>query len=200
MEFHNVNTPWQDVNRRNSKLWVAMNDNSKAAKNRQNFINQHGGFFTYENKNWVWTNPVKEQNGNWLKRVDTGEKIFFENLTEFGKKHGLTPVKICELLNGKRKTYKGWTAVEVRAVQERTGSREKIEEPKPQKIKILKSAIFQDKLSGQVFTVTNLKQFAEANNIDYGCIKKLASGKVKSCKNIKLYNPLEIYKESPEPK
>lgn len=200
MEYQSISTPWDDVNRKNSKLWTMMNDNSKAAKMRANFVSQHGGFFTHENGQWVWTNPVKEKNGNWLKRVDTGEKVFFESLSEFGKEHGLSSVKICEVLNGKRKSHKGWTAVEVRPVQERTGSREKLEEPKKQKIKILKSAIFQEKNTGQIITVTNLKQFAIDNNLDYGCVKKLANGKVKSCKNFKIYNPLEIYKESPEPK
>jgi hypothetical protein len=200
MEIHNLSSPWDDINRRNSKLWSMMNDNSKAAKNRAKFVQQNGGFFTQEGRYWIWTNPVKEQNGNWLKRADTGEKFFFENLTEFGKLHGLTPVKICELLNGKRKTYKGWTAVEVRPVQDRTGSREKIEEPKKQQIKVHKSAIFQNKTTGELVTVSNLKQFAESNNIDYGCIKKLSNGKVKSCKNFQLYDPLAAYKPSSEPK
>jgi hypothetical protein len=61
------------------------------------------------------------KNGYWLKRVDTGEKVFFSNMTEFGEQHGLTPVKICELLNGKRKTYKGWTANELREVKATEG-------------------------------------------------------------------------------
>lgn len=200
MEIHNIPSPWDEVNRRNSKLWSMMNDNSKAAKHRALFIQQHGGFFTQEGRYWVWTNPVKEQNGNWLKRVDTGEKVFFESLTEFGKLHGLTPVKICEVLNGKRKTHKGWTAVEVREVQERTGSREKLEEPKRQQVKVLKTAIFQNKDTSELITVSNLKEFANIHSIDYGCIKKLANGKVKSCKNFKLYDPLAAYKPSSEPK
>lgn len=191
---------WNQVNNHGSKLWTMMNDNSKAAKHRTRFVQEHGGFFTQQGRYWVWTNPVKEHNGYWLKRVDTEEKVFFENMSAFGEQHGLSAVKICELLNGKRKTYKGWTAVEVRAVKDGVGSHEKLEEPKAKKIIPVKTATFQDINTGEVFTVSNLKQFSKLNNLDYGAIKKLAQGKAKTHKNLKLYNPLEKYGVSPEPK
>ena len=133
-------------------------------------------------------------------RADTGEKVFFENMTEIGKTHGLTPVKICELLNGKRKTYKGWTAVEIREVKETVGSHVNMEEPKKKKIIPVKSVTFQNKDTGEIVNVVNLKEFSRITGLDYGNVKKLASGKVKSCKNYKLYDPLEAYKPSPEPK
>ena len=200
MAYSEEKSIWEEVNRKGSRLWISMNDNSKAAKQRALFVQQHGGFFKQEGRYWIWVNPVKEHNGNWLKRVDTGEKVFFENMTEFGKLHGLTPVKICELLNGKRKTYKGWTAVETRAVQETVGSRVKLEEPKKKKIVPVKTVVFQDKDTGEVFTVTNLKDFSRKTGIDYGSLKKLANGKAKSCKNLKLYNPIAGYQLPPEPK
>lgn len=200
MAYREEKTVWNEVNNRGTKLWTMMNDNSKASKHRARFVQEHGGFFTQEGRYWVWTNPVKEHNGYWLKRVGTEEKVFFESMTEFGEKHGLTPVKICELLNGKRKTYKGWTAVEIRAVKEGVGSHENLEEPKPKKIIPVKTATFQDINTGEIFTVSNLKQFSKLNNLDYDAVKKLARGVAKTHKNLKLYNPLEKYRESPEPK
>jgi hypothetical protein len=200
MAYREEKTVWNEVNNRGTKLWTMMNDNSKASKHRARFIQEHGGFFSQQGRYWVWTNPVKEHNGYWLKRVDTEEKVFFENMSAFGKQHGLSAVKICELLNGKRKTYKGWTAVEIRAVKEGVGSHENFEEPKPKKIIPVKTATFQDINTGEVFTVSNLKQFSKLNNLDYDAVKKLARGTAKTHKNLKLYNPLEKYGESPEPK
>ena len=177
-----------------------MNENSKAANNRNWFVQQNGGFFSKIGRQWLWTSAVKEKNGYWLKRVDTEEKVFFENMTEFGNQHGLTPVKICELLNGKRKTYKGWTAVEIREVKDGVGSHEKVKEETPKKIAITKTHIFIDMATKQQVVVPNLFQFAKANNFDYTSLKKLAKGKIKSYKNLKLYNPLEGYKDSPDTK
>jgi hypothetical protein len=200
MAYREEKTIWDQVNSRGSKLWIQMNDSSKARKHREQFIQTHGGFFKQDGRYWVWVNPVKEHNGYWLKRVDTGEKTFFENMNEFATSQGMTSVKICELLNGKRKTYKGWTAVEIRDVKETTGSHEKQKEPKKKKIIPVKTVVFQDKVTNEVFTVTNLRQFSINNGFDYNNIKSLANGRLKSVKNLKLFNPLEKYKDSPEPK
>lgn len=200
MEYREQKTIEDLVNTRGTRLWSQMNENSKGEKNRIRFVNEHGGFFTRNEKYWVWTSSVKEKNGYWLKRADTGEKVFFENMSEFGAQHGMTAVKICELMNGKRKTYKGWTAVEIREVKETVGSHEKIPEPKKTKIAITKSFIFVDTTTNQILTIPNLSQFAKNNNLDYANLKKVANGKMKSYKNLKLYNPLEKYKDSPEPK
>ena len=114
-------------------------------------------------------------------------------MTEFGEKHGLTPVKICELLNGKRKTYKGWTAVELREVHDSVGRIEKQKEEEPKKIAVTKSVTFVDSTTGQIILVPNINQFAKENNIDSNALYKLARGKIKSYKNLKVYNPLEKY-------
>lgn len=170
-----------------------MNDNSKAAKNRAAFISEHGGFFTEEPSGWIWHTPVEENNGYWLRNINTNEKVFFANMKEFGDKQGLSSVKICELLNGKRKTYKGWTAVEIRDVHESVGRIEKEKEEAPKKIAITKSAIFIDSSTGQIINVPNISQFAKMNNMDSNALYKVARGKLKSYKNLKIYNPLEKY-------
>jgi hypothetical protein len=196
MEYREQKSLEEIVNQKGTKLWIMMNDNSKSTKHRNKFVEQNGGFFIQEGKYWKWNTPVKEKNGYWLKRVDTGEKTFFENMTKFGEDHGLTAVKICELLNGKRKTYKGWTAVEIREVKDGVGSIEKLKEPKKEKIKITKGAIFQDITTGEIINVASISEFAEANNLDYANLRKLTIGKAKTYKNLKLFNPIEKYKAS----
>ena len=198
MHYEEIKTLEDQVNTQGTKLWQKMNDNSKAVKMRAMFVQEHGGFFLQEGRWWKWKSPVDERNGYWLKRVDTGEKVFFENMTEFGEKNGLSSVKICELLNGKRKTYKGWTAVEIRAVKEGQGSFKKEKKTPKQKVAITKSITLIDTTTNQVIYVTNISQFAKLNNLDYGNLKKVAAGKMKSYKNLKLFNPLEKYTESPE--
>ena len=104
--YKDIKTIEDQVNSKGSKLWTQMNDNSKATKFRAKFVQEHGGFFIEDGRYWVWKSPVEQQNGSWLKRVDTGEKTFFTNMTEFGRQNGMTAVKICELLNGKRNACK----------------------------------------------------------------------------------------------
>ena len=191
MEIHELKSIGEKVNQKGSKLWTMMNDNSRSQLNRSKFIQDNGGMFLKEGKYWIWKSPVQEKNGYWLKRVDTEEKVFFENMKEFGEKHGLTPVKICELLNGKRKTYKGWTAVEIREVKDGVGSHVKEKEKPKEKVISYNGAMFQDIVTKQVFYVENIAKFAKENNLHKSNLYKVATGRAKSYKNLKLYNPLE---------
>lgn len=191
MEINEKKSLEEQVNRRGSRLWISMNDNSRAQKNRDRFVSENGGMFIQNGRYWEWKTPVTVHNGYRLKRVDTGEECFFTSMTEFGQKNGMTPVKICELLNGKRKTYKGWTAVEIRSVKETTGSHVKEKEPEKEKIKVFNGATFKDITTGNVFYIENISKFAKENNINKSNLYKVAIGKMKSYKNLKLYNPLE---------
>ena len=94
-----------------------------------------------------------------MKRVDTGEKTFFENMTEFGKQQGMSAVKICELLNGKRKTYKGWTAVELRAVKETVGSFENVKEKEKPKVITYNGETFQNIITKEIFYIENIAEY-----------------------------------------
>lgn len=196
--YHDQKTLEDLVNSRGSKLWIQMNDNSKAQRNRELFVKNNGGLFLQQGKYWLWKSPIDEKNGYWLKKIHTEEKVFFENMSEFARIHGLTTVKICELLNGKRKTYKGWTAVEIRPVKETAGANKKEKKPKKKKLKITNSAMFVDVNTNQIINVQNIHEFAKNNNLDYANLRKLAIGKSKSYKNLKLFNPLEKYNASPE--
>ena len=191
MEIHELKTFEDEVNRRGSRYWIRMNDNSKAAAHRQQFIEEHKGFFERNGRYWVWRSPVEEKNGYWLKRVDTEEKTFFSNMKEFGEKNGLSSVKICELLNGKRKTYKGWTAVETRTIKDGVGSYVNEKPVEKQKVVSYNGATFQKIDTKEVFYIDNIAEYAKQNNIVKSNLYKVARGKMKSYKGLKLYNPLE---------
>lgn len=191
MEIKILKTLEEQVNRKNSPLWLRMNDNSKSKLFRDKFVKDNGGMFEKNGRYWVWISPIKISNGYWLKRVDTGEKVFFENMTEFGKENGLTAVKICELMNGKRKTYKGWTANELRDVKETVGSHVKEKPPEPVKVKIFEGATFQNMKTKEVFYIENISEYAKLNNFNASDLYKVARGKAKSYKGLKLFNPLD---------
>ena len=88
MEIHQIKTLEDEVNRRGSKLWTKMNDNSKSSRFREAFVNENGGFFKQDGRYWSWVSQVEVNNGYWLKRADTGEKTFFSSMKEFGEKNG----------------------------------------------------------------------------------------------------------------
>ena len=198
MEYREIKTIEDAVNKRGTKLWTQMNDNSKSERNRHRFVEEHGGCFFREGRYWVWKNEVKMQNGYWLKRVDTEEKVFFSSMTQFGMQNGLTPVKICELLNGKRKTYKGWTAVELRAVKDSVSPNVKIKEEPRKKGAITKTAVFIHMETNEIIVIDNMAQYAKERGWDHRNLYKVARGKAKSYKNLRLFNPLEQYRPSPD--
>jgi len=112
-------------------------------------------------------------------------------MSEFGRINGLSAVKICELLNGKRKTYKGWTASELREVKQSIGPNLKQkEEPKP-KVKVYNGATFQNIVTKEIFYIDNISEYAKQHGMESSNLYKVATGKAKSYKNLKLYNPLE---------
>jgi len=187
--FKEVKTLEDQVNTRGTKLWIQMNDNSKAPKFRAKFILDNGGVFIKDGNFWIWKSPIDEQNGYWLINIQTNQKEFFSNMSAWAEAHGMTAVKVCELLNGKRKTYKGWTAVELRDVKETTGSHEKVKKAKRIKVPITKETMFQHTETKQIFPVTNVAEFAKQNGLDRKALYKLASGKAKVHKNFVLYNP-----------
>jgi len=119
-------------------------------------------------------------------------------MTEFGLNNGLTPVKICELLNGKRKTYNGWTASELRDVKETDGRHVRLKEEPRKKEAITKFATLINSETNEIIHVTNINQFAKENNMDSNALYKVVRGKIKSYKNLRLFNPMEQYKPSPD--
>ena len=189
MEYHKIKSLEEIINTRGSKLWIKMNDNSRALHQRTAFTQEHGGFFIKNGREWKWIPPEDEKNGYWLKRADTGEKTFFTNMAEFAKEQGMTSGKICDLLNGTRKTYKGWTAVEIRAIKPTEGAHFKVKKVLSKKIAITKQVVFQDIITKQLIVVDNVREFAKNNNLSSKALYRVSNGRAKSHKNLILYNP-----------
>jgi hypothetical protein len=175
------------VNKRNTKLWFMMNENSRSALHREQFVQNNGGLF-YKNDRgeWMWKNDYIVKNGYWLMRQETGEKVFFENMSEFCRKNDLSIVKICEIMNGKRKSYKGWVPVEVRPVKDGVGSHKNVgENPdlKPKYEIVTQTAIFKNWATNEIVLVTNIPEFAEKIKGQQKELYLVAQGKKKFYKD-----------------
>ena len=68
---------------------------------------------------------------------------------------------------------------------------EKVEEKKPEKILITKEVIFYDRATKQKIMVKSIGEFANQYNLDKQNLYKVANGKMKSYKNLELYNPFK---------
>lgn len=190
MEYIEQKLPQEEVNRKGSKLWIQMNDNSRAKTMRESFVKQYGGFFKQVKKEWVWVSPVEQKNGFWLINMKTNTPEFFTNMGEFAKANGMTSVKVCEVLNGKRKSYKGWTALETRPVKETVGQHVKEKVQKKKKIGVPKMVNLVNIETNEVIVVANIKQFAKEHGIFPANLYKLVNGKAQTVKNFKLHTPI----------
>lgn len=196
------------VNRRNTKLWFMMNENSRSHLHREKFVQDNGGMF-YKNDRgeWMWKNDYVVKNGYWLKRKDTGEKVFFENMSEFCRKNDLSIVKICEIMNGKRKSYKGWEPVEIRAVKDGPGSHKNIGTNPANNKKyevVTQTAIFKNWVTNEIVLVNNIPEFAQKINGQKKELYLVAQGKKKSYKEWTLATsstpPANLLKKNPSKK
>ena len=113
----------EEINRRGSNTWLLCNDNSRSIIHRNEFIKQHGGIFKREGAHWKWSigysfvvikDPEKEKvevPKKWIFADDKGNQYHIDNLTEFCKQFSLSRQKIYDLMNGTRKSHKGFKFV-----------------------------------------------------------------------------------------
>jgi hypothetical protein len=100
-----------DINRKYSPTWVYCNDNSRSSYFRKKFIEEHGGLFS-KNKNNTFTWEEEK------KPISVRRKFIFEdrdgtlyvidNMYEFCKINDLTRPAMYEMIDGKRKSHKGF--------------------------------------------------------------------------------------------
>lgn len=112
------------VNTENTKLWNRFNDNSKAERNRQKFVEEHGGAFTEKNGKFYWfpNTPkniekaiskvkrpkLKSENPKArklavkvLENVMTGQLIYISNINKFCKEEGIDKDNFNKMFAGK---------------------------------------------------------------------------------------------------
>jgi hypothetical protein len=120
------------VNRRNTRIWVRMNEDAKAPYFRNQFIQKHGGKFVKEGRNWRWVEidfeklliedfekkiqefkapePVirVERGKNYVFQNKEGKEVYIKNLLEYCMDNKLVRGAMYDLMTGKRKSYKGY--------------------------------------------------------------------------------------------
>ena len=119
------------VNKRNTREWVKMNDNSKSHLNRDRFIKEHGGAFEREGKEWVWyehsvlagpkvevptivPEPVTDTRLRQARKEfvfinKDGIEFLTDNFTKFCRKNDLNKSAMYKVMNGDRNHHKGFT-------------------------------------------------------------------------------------------
>jgi hypothetical protein len=103
------------VNKPNTREWVRANGSTNSKLYREEFVNKYGGQFVKNGKSWLWEEIVDEKpqpNKLWLFTKTDGISYMVENFMEFCRLHELSKSAMYELMNGKRKSHKGFIKVE----------------------------------------------------------------------------------------
>ena len=108
----------EHVNRVNSPTWVACNDDAKSTLWRQQFVNDFGGEFV---KGRYWNLQEVQKQVEKKKTIIPKTKFFLfikeystvrvHNMNDFCRKNNYSRAAMYEVINGKRKSYKGHTYI-----------------------------------------------------------------------------------------
>ena len=103
------------VNRRNTKTWVMMNEDSRAALRRKQFVDNHGGEFIRGNRTWVWQEKLdyihdddKKISMYMFIRPD-GIRDLVENFSKYCRENELNKSTMFAVMRGSRSHHKGYT-------------------------------------------------------------------------------------------
>lgn len=105
-----------EINKKNSSTWVACNDDSKSIKYRKDFLHTFGGEFVKIRSGYLWRlkqKPVPVYVPfRLLKFLDPNKKVLeIDHMTEFCILNKLNRAAMYEVMSGKRKSHKGYTAI-----------------------------------------------------------------------------------------
>jgi hypothetical protein len=102
----------EEVNKRNSLTWTACNDDSRSGIWRKLFLESFGGKFTREGRYWIWDENKKQEVPRkcWIFSKENKE-VRIINFLEYCKDNNLSRSAMYEVMNGKRRQYKGYTFV-----------------------------------------------------------------------------------------
>lgn len=122
----------EQVNKRNTRVWVKMNEDAKSPYFRNQFVKNHGGKFLKEGRYWKWIEVdfekiliedfekkiqdfkppepvVKVERGkSYVFQDREGKEVHIKNLLDFCMENKLVRGAMYDLMSGKRKTYKGY--------------------------------------------------------------------------------------------
>jgi hypothetical protein len=121
----------EHVNRKNTRIWVRMNEDSRSSYFRDKFVKEHGGQFVKDGRYWKWIEldfeqMIKEHFEQLMKNFEmpapvvtkergkayvfkkNNEEVHIQNLLEYCMDNNLMRSAMYDLMNGKRKSYKGY--------------------------------------------------------------------------------------------
>jgi len=96
----------ENVNKRNTRTWVKMNDDAGSKKHRNIFCKQYGGEFNKIGRYFQWEEFEKEPEKRITVFEREGEVFEVSNVMEFCREHNLTKSALYEVVSGKRKQHK----------------------------------------------------------------------------------------------
>lgn len=97
-----------DVNKKNTRTWVKVNEDSRAKINRDYFCKSFGGEFKQIGKNFQWEDIQQEPEKRIMVFERNGEVFEVSNIMEFCREHKLTKSALYEVVSGKRKHHKNF--------------------------------------------------------------------------------------------
>ena len=101
------------VNRRNTRTWVWMNEDSRAAGHRQKFVEMHGGEFSRQGRNFVWREvekaPVIKTKSMYVFIRPDGIRDLVENFSKYCVDNNLNKSTMFAVMRGSRPHHKGFT-------------------------------------------------------------------------------------------
>lgn len=103
------------INIKNSREWTKANDSTNSKKYRDAFVQKYGGCFVKKGSIWLWNEKTEEKEQPtklWLFYRQDGVAFTVENFMEFCRNHNLNKSAMYDVMNGKRKSHKGFTKVE----------------------------------------------------------------------------------------
>ena len=105
------------VNRRNSRTWVKMNEDSKSHIHREKFVAEHGGEFVQNGRFWTWQNihitVDEDQKPLYEFKDENGVTYLVDNLMKFCRQNDLNKSAIYKVMGGERSHHKGFTCRKV---------------------------------------------------------------------------------------
>ena len=101
----------ENVNQKNTRTWVKVNEDSRANFHRNNFCKSYGGEFHKTGKSFQWEELQKESGRRIIVFERKGEVFEVENVLEFCRTHNLTKSALYEVVSGKRKHHKNFRFV-----------------------------------------------------------------------------------------
>tara|TARA_R100001509_G_C4803743_1_gene194010 strand:- start:311 stop:655 length:345 start_codon:yes stop_codon:yes gene_type:complete len=105
----------EQVNRRNTRTWVWMNEDSRAEAHRRKFVDTHGGGFSRRGRYYVWEDapehkePVKKTKSMYVFIRPDGIRDLVENFTKYCVDNELNKSTMFAVMRGSRPHHKGFT-------------------------------------------------------------------------------------------